>query len=221
MSISNQVPVVVAALLLLTVTNFAQRNNPFSANPDVRLIGSAKRAEPQSAGTSQPTALAEARSTAPSQDPTQVYKVAAGDTLYVVLGNAPNAAGYYSVRSDGTIDFPLAGENISVRGMTAAEVEQTLASHITLYRDVQISVTVHEFASHKITVSGLVERNGERFLQRESMPLFTIKADVGVRSGATVVVVTRSSGAIEIYKLGDPRTDDILITVGDAIEFRG
>ncbi|MBV9241461.1 MAG: polysaccharide biosynthesis/export family protein [Acidobacteria bacterium] len=219
----NRVPVVFAVgfILLLTATGSAQRNNPFSANPDTRNVQArVQRPEPEPVVI---TSVVEQRAIIPAAttdaDPTRTYKVAPGDTLYIVLANAPNASGYYSVRADGSIDFPLAGDGPNVQGMNTGEIERSLSSDIKLYRDAHLQVTVREFGSHKINVTGLVERNGERFLQREAMPLFTVKADVGVNAWARNVTITHASGSKETHDLRDIRTDDVLVCAGDVIEF--
>jgi protein involved in polysaccharide export with SLBB domain len=221
MSLLNRVPLVLA-LSLLPLSTLAQRNNPFSANPDVRTtVASVKAVEPRQVDITTAVKPPEISLVAITKiaDLTQTYRIGPGDTLFIVLANAPNASGYYSVSPDGTIDFPLAGDSPQVGGMTVNEIEDQLSSRIKLYHDPRVTVTVREFGSHKIEVSGLVERNGERFLQREAMPLFTIKADVGVKADAVRVVIRRSSGTTETYELRDARTDSVLISAGDVVEF--
>ena len=215
MRLLKQVPFVFAMAFLLVPAIFAQRDNPFSVNPETRRsVASVTRLEQR-----QPVTTSESVASAPAIDATQIYRVGAGDTLFIVLANAPNAAGHYSVRPDGTIDFPLAGDDLEVRGMTSSQIGQMLSSRVKLYRDARVSVKVQEFGSHKINVSGLVECGGERFLQREAMPLYSVKADVGVNRDAKVVVIKRLSGVTEIYALALPHTDDVLVMAGDAIEF--
>ena len=217
---SDRVLVAVALVLASVLAANAQRNNPFSSNPDVRTtVAAVERVEPKpvTVQTAKPPVNIDAPER--SAELTRSYKIGAGDMLYIVLANAPNASGYYTVRGDGTIDFPLAGDSPKVAGLAASEIEQALASRIKLYRDARLHIKVQEFGSHKINVTGLVERNGEHFLQREAMPLFTIKADVEVHTDATKVLVRRSSGATETYNLSDLRTDDVLVYSGDAVEF--
>lgn len=215
MSYSKRVPFVIIVALACGPAAFAQRNNPFSANPDVRTtIAAVDRNDLRTKRS--PVDAGSANSKA---ELTKIYKVGTGDTLHIVLANAANAVGNYTVGADGTIDFPLAGDSPRVLGMTTAEIEQMLSSRVKLYRHPQLQVKVNEFASHKVNVTGLVERNGERFLPREAMPLFTIKADVGVDRNATIVIIRRSSGSSEIYRLNDARTDDVLVSSGDTIEF--
>lgn len=152
--------------------------------------------------------------------PTEFYKIGIGDVLYITVRNVQTGSGYYTVRTDGTIDFPLAGANVVVADHTLESVEELIASGITIFKDATVEVKVRQYASHRITVSGLVENGGEKFLQREAMPLFAIKAEAGVSSRASKVSVVRGPGQkAEVHDLNEPRTDDILIFPGSAVEF--
>jgi protein involved in polysaccharide export with SLBB domain len=154
--------------------------------------------------------------------PTEVYRVGIGDVLYVNLKNAPRASGYLTVRDDGTIDFPLAGDGLIVAGQPADAIEQMLVSRITLYPDPQVEVKVREYGSHKITVSGLVDYAGEKSLQREAIPLYVIKAMAVVRPLAAKAVITREAGQKpDTYDLRNVNTDNVLIYPGNSIEFAG
>ena len=220
MKSSNRVLVVVVFILASVLAAGAQRNNPFSSNPDVsKTVAAVKHIESRQPEPQTQKVSISVEASEKSADPTRIYKIGAGDMLQIVLANAPNASGYYTVRADGTVDFPLAGDSPKVQGMGTSEISQMLASRVKLYRDARLEVRVQEFGSHKINVTGMVERNGERFLQREAMPLFTIKADAEVHSGATKAVIRRSSGLTQTYKLEDLHTDDVLVYSGDAVEF--
>lgn len=152
--------------------------------------------------------------------PTEVYKVGVGDVLFINLKNSPRASGYHTVRPDGTIDFPLAGEHVVVADQTVESIEEIIASSITLYTDPQIEVRVREYGSHRIAVSGRVERAGEKNLQREAIPLFVIRAEAMVDPTATKVRITRAPLLkAETYDLRDPKTEDVLIYPGNSVEF--
>ena len=151
---------------------------------------------------------------------TEIYKVGVGDVLFVNLKNAVRGSGYHTVREDGTIDFPLAGENLIVADQTIDDIEEILASRITLYADPQVEVKVREYGSHKITVSGLVNDPGQRNLQREAIPLYVIKAAAMVSPKAAKVMITRAPLLkLETYDLRDTNTDNVLIYPGNSIEF--
>lgn len=155
-----------------------------------------------------------------SSSPVDFYKIGVGDIVYVNLKNAANASGYYTVKTNGMIDFPLAGDKLVVTNRTADEVADMLAAGITLYADPRVEVKVREYRSHKISVSGMVEQSGESSLQREAVPLYVICAQSGVEAKATKAVVRRSDLAqIETFDLHDANSDKILIYPGDSVEF--
>ncbi len=153
--------------------------------------------------------------------PTEIYKIGVGDILIIGLQNAPgSAANYFTVLSDGTIDYPLAGKMISVEGLTAEEIEILLEEKIKLYESPQVVVKVREFSSHTFNVLGLVEKAGEKFMQREAMPLYVIRAESVTPSLAKVAVIKRANSETENVNLDDPKSDDVLIFPGDIVEFK-
>ncbi len=153
---------------------------------------------------------------------TEIYKIGIGDILFINLKNSSNGSGYYTVRPDGTIDYPLAGDNVIVAERTVDSVKDTLASSITLFPNPQVEVKIREYASHKITVSGLVDIAGEKSLQREAMPLYAIRAAAVVSPKATNVLITRGHlQPVETYDLRDGNTDNILVYPGNTIAFTG
>ncbi|HLM60422.1 MAG TPA: polysaccharide biosynthesis/export family protein [Pyrinomonadaceae bacterium] len=153
--------------------------------------------------------------------PTEIYKVGVGDVLFISLQNAPaKASTYFTVLNDGSIDYPLAGEMISVTGMTTDEIEDLLKEKIKLFENPQVSVKVREHASHAITVLGLVEKAGEKYLPREAVPLFMIRAEAIVQPRASFVVIKRANSETEQVNLKDAQSDEILIFPGDILEFK-
>ena len=153
--------------------------------------------------------------------PTETYKIGLGDILIISLQNAPgNTANYFTVLSDGSIDYPLAGEMVSVQGLTEEEIEDLLKEKIKLYENPQVIVKVREFASHTFTVLGLVEKPGEKFLQREALPLYAVRAEAITQPGATFAIIKRSNSETEKISLADPKSDEVLIFTGDIVEFK-
>jgi len=121
--------------------------------------------------------------------------------------------------NDGTIDYPLAGEMVTVAGLKTEEIEETLKGKIKLYENPQISVKIREYASHTITVLGLVEKAGEKKLQREAVPLYVIRAEAIVQTKAAQAVIRRTNAATETIELKDAKSDEVLIFPGDIVEF--
>ena len=153
--------------------------------------------------------------------PTEIYKIGIGDVLFISLQNAPSKAStYYTVLKDGTIDYPLAGEMVEVAGLTAEEIEELLKNKIKLFENPQISVKVREHASHAINVLGLVEKPGEKYLQREAIPLFIIRAEAIVQPRANIAIIKRANSDTERINLKDSKSDSVLIFPGDIIEFK-
>lgn len=161
------------------------------------------------------------RSSAAALPPTEIYRVGVSDVLFISLQNAPaKSSTYFTVLSDGSIDYPLAGGMVSVGNLSIEEIEDLLTSKISLYENPQVSVKVREYASHPITVLGLVENSGEKFIQREAVPLFVIKAEAIVQPDADEVSIRRANSTTESFKLNDPKSDEVLIMSGDIIEFK-
>ena len=153
--------------------------------------------------------------------PTEVYKIGVGDVLFISLQNAPaKDSTYFTVLNDGKIDYPLAGEMLSVSGLTTEEIEDLMREKIKLYENPQISVKVREHASHQITVLGLVEKPGEKYLPREAVPLFMIRAEAVVQPKADTLYIKRANAETEQIDLNDAKSEDVLIFPGDILEFK-
>jgi polysaccharide export outer membrane protein len=221
------------------------KNNPYSPSPssrtssgptiakqpgrrDIRDIAFVKEPADPPTDAQRPTiaqqtyeiAKKAGRIATPIAGPTEHYKVGIGDVLFVDLKNAPRGSGYYTVKPDGTIDFPLAGDNVVVAGRPVEDITEQLSAGITLYPDPALVVKVREYTSHQISVSGMVENAGQLSLQREAVPLFVVRAQAVVDSKATKVTIRRTAQAkIESYDLSNPATDSVLIYPGNIVEF--
>lgn len=161
------------------------------------------------------------RANAVELSPTEIYKVGIGDILFISLQNAPaKETTYFTVLNDGSIDYPLAGEMVQVLGLTTEQIEELLESKIKLYESPQVSIKIREHNSHIFTVLGLVERSGEKTMQREAIPLYVVKAESVVNPRANEVTVKRGSLEKQIIDLKDAKSGDVLIFPGDIVEFR-
>ena len=154
--------------------------------------------------------------------PTTVYRVGAGDVLFIAIQNGNSSSSYYTVRPDGTIDFPLAGEDVVVTGQTADDIEKSLTNAVKLFEKPRIAVKVREYASHSVLVHGLVEAPGSHQLQRDAVPFFVIRAAAIVSPRASGVKIIREKNAkVESFLLADETVDDVLVYPGDLVEFTG
>ncbi len=152
--------------------------------------------------------------------PTEIYKVGIGDILFISLQNAPSGSTtYFTVLNDGTIDFPLAGKTVFVQGLTTDEIEEYLKENIKVVENPQLTVRIREHSSHSIAVLGLVEKPGEKFLQREAIPLFVVRAEAIVKPNANRVIIRRSNSVTETFDLNLVNYEDVLVFPGDIVEF--
>lgn len=152
--------------------------------------------------------------------PSEIYKIGVGDILFIGLQGAPSKeTNYFTVLQDGTIDYPLAGEMISVLGLTVEDIEDFLREKIKLYENPQVSVKIREYNSHTYTVLGLVEKSGEKFLQREAIPLFVVRAEAIVQSKANRATIKRKDSDTQTIDLKDPKYGETLVFSGDIVEF--
>lgn len=151
--------------------------------------------------------------------PTENYKIGVGDILFINLQNSSKGSTLFTVLNDGTIDYPLANEMVAVAGLTTEEIEDVLREKVKLYENPLVSVKVREYSSHKITVLGLVEKSGERFIQREAVPLFVVRAEAIVQPAASRVVIRRADSTTETFSLKDEKSENTLVFPNDIIEF--
>jgi len=219
----------------------AGRNNPYSPSPSTQVLPAVQASNNPALTTpvGNVSFIMQARKTGPQLEPrpaileaafsessktepslTAIYKIGVGDVLLISLNNSAQGTGYYTVQQDGTIDFPLAVDDVNVLGKTPENLANYLKEKIRIFTNPQVEVRVHQYASHRISVTGLVEFAGEKNLQREAMPLFVIKAEAGVSSKAARVLITRNpSQNEETYEIRDPKTDDVLVFSGDKVDF--
>ena len=219
----------------------ATRNNPFAPSPRSRTKTVETPIQPktiltEAVASNGPTAAIEvvasaktiARETieiakgAANVSPTGVYRVGVGDVLLIEIQNGHSTTSYYTVRPDGTIDFPLAGENVVVTGQTADDIQESLGNAVKLYEKPQIVVKVREYASHSVLVTGLVDAPGSQQLRRDAVPLYIIRAAAIVWPVASGVKITREKDAkVESFLLSDETADGVLVFPGDLVEFIG
>lgn len=125
--------------------------------------------------------------------PTEIYKIGAGDVLDVrLLNSASKESTLFTVLESGAIDYPLAGEDpVQVAGLTTDEIQELLKEKVKLYENPEIAVTIRDYASHTVSVLGLVEKPGTKALRREAIPLYVILAEAIPQPAATKATILR------------------------------
>jgi protein involved in polysaccharide export with SLBB domain len=167
-------------------------------------------------------AASAAAAVAPAPAPTSIYRLGAGDILDIrMVGGTSREPTLYSVLSNGTIDYPLAGEPTRVVGLTPEEIGERLSAAIRrrgLFDRAQFQVSVREYVSHTALVSGLVDQPGQKVLRREAVPLYVVLAESFPRPDAgRVVIISRATGQTKTLDLSDSNALNELVANGDVI----
>jgi protein involved in polysaccharide export with SLBB domain len=159
--------------------------------------------------------------TVSAQD-TEIYRVGVGDVLDVRLLNSPanNSSTLFTVLASGVIELPIAGGAIKVAGQTTEEIQTRIAKELkrrAVEENAKVSVGVRQYASHPVTVTGLVIHPGTRFLRREEVPLYVVLAESQLRNDAGRVVLMRNGSAAQTLDLRDPAALNTRVQSGDVI----
>jgi protein involved in polysaccharide export with SLBB domain len=160
--------------------------------------------------------------TTPPRALTEIYRFGVVDILDIRLLNSAinNRSTLFTVVDSGVIDMPVAGGTISVAGLTPEEIQNVIAAELkrrAVEETAQVSVSVRQYMSHAVTVTGLVIHPGTRFLRREIMPLYVILAESQLRNDGARVVIMRGGTPGEPHDLSDPATLNLNVQSGDII----
>jgi len=198
----------------------AAKTNPVAARASSSIGHSTLRS---SATTKTSVALQNvAASAAIASAPTQIYRVGVGDVLDIQLsGNPARTSTLFTVFENGVLEYPLAGNPIVVSGMTTSEVAALLRQRIKVFDNPNVAVDVREYASHTVTIVGLVEAPGKKILRREALPLYALLAEASLMPEAGSATITRKGTATIIVDLKDAELSATLVLPGDAIKVTG
>jgi polysaccharide export outer membrane protein len=123
------------------------------------------------------------------------YRVGPRDVIEIVVVGETDLTGKYTVRTDGSFEFPLVG-TVKVAGLTAAEVESRLRQLLGdgYLRNPQVSAKVLDFESQRVFVGGDVGKPGHVQLTGPLTLLEVLTQAGGVeRTAGDEVVVLRQS----------------------------
>jgi protein involved in polysaccharide export with SLBB domain len=165
-------------------------------------------------------------SNAGTQGQTSEDRIGTDDVFDVRVYGEPDLTGTYRVANDGTIDFPLAGR-VAVSGLRTGEIQSLLVTKLRegFLRNPQVTVTVKERNSQKITVFGQVSKPG----QVGYYPNMTIVDAIASAGGFTGIAAKNSvnlrrevMGKVEthIYPVADiteGRSQNVMVLPGDVL----
>jgi Periplasmic protein involved in polysaccharide export len=158
----------------------------------------------------------------PAPEPSSIYRVGVGDVLDIQLLNSPTREStLYTVLANGLLEYPLAGEAGKVAGLTTEEIGAYLTSKIKLYDKPQVAVSVREYASHNVIITGLVHEPGTKALRREAVPLFVVLAEAQPRADAARAVIMRTGSPTQTIDISDTTATSVLVYPNDVIRLVG
>lgn len=150
--------------------------------------------------------------------PTLLYRVGVGDVLDIRISNiVTRESTLFTITKTGQLEYPLLAAPISVAGLTADQVARRLSTEIQVLQNPRISVTVRDYASHSVFVSGAADNPGRKVLQREAIPLFALLAEALPRADATTAILNRN-GKETTLSLTDNNDLSTLIIPGDMVK---
>jgi polysaccharide export outer membrane protein len=150
---------------------------------------------------------------------TQVYRVGVRDVLDIHLTNHPSIdSTLFTVLEGGVLDYPFAGDPVAVAGLTVAEIAALLQQRIKIFDNPTVTVSVRDYASHAVVVTGFVAAPGKKTLRRETVPLYTVLAEAQLLPDAAHATITRQGRAPFTVNLKDANPSSTLIMAGDAIK---
>lgn len=142
----------------------------------------------------------------------QVYKIGAQDVLSITFWQQPNLNTNVRVAQDGTIEMPVIG-TITAAGLTPNDLATKIVRKISVYnKDIsQAAVTVIEYGSQKIYVTGQVNQPGSYTF--ESIPnLWKIILEAGGPTGTAVM------GKVKVIRGEQNPGNSIIVNLADAMQ---
>jgi protein involved in polysaccharide export with SLBB domain len=150
--------------------------------------------------------------------PTEIYRVGIGDVLDVQLPQTPgNRSSLFTVLEGGVLDYPFIRNPIAVAGLTTDEIAARLRQEIKIFDKLDFVVAVRDYASHNVTVTGLVTAPGIKRLRREAVPLYVVISQSLPLGEATRATIVRTGTQPMTVDLSDSKASSTLVIPGDVI----
>jgi len=148
------------------------------------------------------------------------YEIGRGDVLKVVVLGQAEMTGSFTVGPDGLVGFPILGK-VKASENTTLELERKLTILLAdgILKRPQVTVTVAEYGSQKVFVTGEVLRPGQYPLKSDRT-LLALLGDVGglgPNAGHEVIVVRPPAGAAATAPVGGPPSLGAPATADDAL----
>jgi protein involved in polysaccharide export with SLBB domain len=123
----------------------------------------------------------------------------------------------FTILEGGLLEYPLAGDPLPVTGLTVDEIGARIQSRVKIYDKPQVVVSVREYTSHNVIVTGLVQEPGTKILRREAVPLYVLLAQAQPRPEAGRATIMRTGSQGITVDLTDTTATAQLVYSGDVI----
>jgi polysaccharide biosynthesis/export protein len=176
-------------------------------------------------GDAKPLARAADKLTSSATPGSSGYKVGPLDIIEVSVFKVPELTRTTQVGESGIVNLPLVGE-VEAAGRTVQEIERELAQKLgaKYLQSPQVSVTVKEYNSQRVTIEGAVKRPGVYPIRSKMSLLQVIATAEGLDavSDTTVVVFRQIQGKrmaakFDIGEIRSGATKDPAVQSGDVI----
>jgi polysaccharide export outer membrane protein len=153
-------------------------------------------------------------------------RIGLDDTFDVRVYGEPELTGTYRVANDGSVDFPLAGR-LAVAGLRPGEVQRLVVKKLKegYLKDPQVTVTIKDRNSQKISVLGQVTRPG----QVAYYPHMTIVDAIASAGGFTGIAAKNSvslrrevagkaeTRVLPVADISEGRSPNVTVLPGDVL----
>lgn len=123
------------------------------------------------------------------------YEIGAGDVLHVVVAGQAEMTGDFRVDPEGVVNFPILGR-VKASDHTVQELERKLTTLLAdgYLKRPQVSVSVAQYGSQKVYVTGEVPKPGTYALKtdRSLLALLGEIGSLGGEAGHEAIVIRRS-----------------------------
>jgi polysaccharide biosynthesis/export protein len=120
------------------------------------------------------------------------YEIGAGDVLQVLVLGQPSMSGDFTVGPDGIFTYPFIGK-VKAEGISQAELERKMTTLLGdgYLRHPQISVSIKQYKSQRVFVTGEIPRPGPYGLKpdRKLSTLIQDIGELGTNIGHEVIVI--------------------------------
>ncbi|MFK8252355.1 polysaccharide biosynthesis/export family protein [Ancylobacter terrae] len=154
------------------------------------------------------------------------YLIGPYDVLKIVVFNVPELTGDFQVSPSGQVSLPLVGD-VAASNKTTAQLQSDLAANLgrTYLQSPQVSVSVKEYKSQRVTVEGAVVKPGVYNMNGTMTLLQAIAMAEGAKNVAEQenVLVFRQMGAqravarFDIKKIRAGKAEDPGLRGGDTV----